>query len=87
MKRRAEESSEQGNTNELEGREQKRQKEDDPIESENTGGASSSKDCRNLEGSEDQQVESAKNKSVPDVKGPSRKEREEHEETHCTHRS
>ena len=87
MKRCAEERSAQGNTNELEEREQKRQKEDDPIESENTGGASSSKDCRNPEESDDQQAESAKNKSVPSVKGPSKREREEHEETHCTYRS
>ena len=87
MKRCVEERNDQGNTSELEGREKKRQREDDPIESENTGGASSSKDGTSTEESDDQQAESAKNRCVPNVKGPSRKEREEHEETHCTYRN
>ena len=73
MKRCVEERNEQGDKNEFEGREQKRQKADDPIESANTGGASSSKDCRIPSECDDQQTESAKNKSVPNVKGPSRK--------------
>ena len=86
MKRHAEREGDNC-TKEAEEREQKRQKEDKPMESENTGGASSSKEYRNPEESDDQHAESAKNKIVPDVKGPSRREREEHEETHCTYRS
>ena len=87
MKRHAEEREGDNCTREAEEREQKRQKEDKPMESENTGGASSSQCYRCAEASDDQQVESAKNKSVPNVKGPTRQEREAHEETHCTYRS
>ena len=50
MKRHADEREETDNT---EGRTEKRQKGTEPIESENTGGASSSTDCRGLEDSED----------------------------------
>ena len=64
-----------------------RQKEEEPMESEITGGSSSSRDPIIPKESDDQDAESAKNKSVPNVKGPSRKEREDHEETHCTYRS
>ena len=81
MKRCVEERNEQGNTSELEGREKKRQREDDPIESENTGGASSSKDGTSTEEFDDQQAESAKNRCVPhsqdrrEIKGKNTKKR------------
>ena len=87
MKRQAEEKREEDNMKEPEEREQKRQKEEEPMESEITGGSSSSWDPINPKESDNQDAESAKNKSVPNVKGPSRKEREEHDETHCTYRS
>ena len=57
------------------------------MESETTGGSSSSKEYKSPEDSDDDHAEGAKNKIVPNVKGPSRREREEHEETHCTYRS
>ena len=56
MKRHAEEKKEEGNMKEPEGREQKRQKEEEPIESEITGGSSSSRDYTNPEESEDHVV-------------------------------
>ena len=87
MKRHAEEREGDNCIREAEEREQKRHKEDKPMESENTGGASSSRDRLHSEEDGEQPAESAKNKSVPDVKGPSRKEREEHEATHCIYRS
>ena len=87
MKRSDEERRGKSSTQEVEEREQKRQREVEPTESENTGGASSSWEHRSPEEVDDQPAESAKNKSVPNPKGPSRKEREEHEETHCTYRS
>ena len=76
MKRQAEEKREEDNMKEPDEREQKRQKEEEPMESENTGGSSSSRDHINPEELDHQPADSAKNKSVPDVKGPSRKERE-----------
>ena len=79
MKRQAEEKREEDNMKEPEEREQKRQKEEEPMESENTGGSSSSRDHINPEELDHQPAESAKNKSVPDVKTPSRNEREEQE--------
>ena len=73
MKRCAEERREDGNIKGPKENEPKKQKMDDPVESENTGGASSSKEYRNPEDSDDQHAESSKNKIVPNVKGPSRK--------------
>ena len=87
MKRHAEERREESNTTESKESEQKKQKMDDPVESENTGGASSSRDHGKPVDSDEDHAESAKNKSVPNVRGPTRKEKEEHEETHCTYRS
>ena len=68
MKRHAEEKKEEGNMKEPEGREQKRQKEEEPIESEITGGSSSSRDPIIPKESDDQDAESGKSKSVPNVK-------------------
>ena len=87
MKRQAEERNGKSDAQGVEEREQKRQKEVKPMESENTGGASSSRDHTQPEQLGDQPAESATNKSVPDVTGPSRKEREEHEVTHCSYRN
>ena len=84
MKRHVDEREE---TDVVEERTEKREKGAETMESENTGGSSSSKVYRNPEDSENEHAESAKNKIVPNVKGPSRREREEHEETHCTYRS
>ena len=68
MKRHAEEKREEGSMEEPEGREQKRQKEAEPMESEITGGSSSSRDSINPKTSDYQDAESAKNKNVPNVK-------------------
>ena len=86
MKRQAMESEEQIDTEHAE-RDQKRLKEDEVREAENTGGAQSSDDHIRPAVSDDQCTEGAKNRFVPNVRGPSRKEREEHEETHCVYRS
>ena len=76
MKRHAMESRQDIDTEHRE-RDEKRLKENDIREAENTGGAKSSDDDTKREFSDDHIAESAKNKDVPNVRGPSRKEREE----------
>ena len=87
MKRQVEETKENIDLREPKERVSKRQKDEEPKESENTGGSSSSQDNTIPKESEDLEAESAKNKSIPNPKGPSKQEREDHEQTHYPYRS
>ena len=87
MKRQVEDTKENMDIKGSEERDCKRQREDEPRESENTGGSSSSRDFIIPTESEDHETEIAQNRSIPNPKGPSRKEREEHEYTHCPYRN
>ena len=74
MKRQVEETKENIDIREPEERESKRQRDEEPKESENTGGSSSSRDNMIPKETEDLEAESAKNKSIPNPKGPSKHE-------------
>ena len=87
MKRQVEETKENIDLREPKERVSKRQKDEEPKESGNTGGSSSSQDNTIPKESEDLEAESAKNKSIPNPKGPSKQEREDHEQTHYPYRS